>query len=225
MCGRITLTTPADIVAEVFALAGPVTLQARYNIAPSQPIPTVRADPLGVRTLHDVRWGLIPAGAPEPAVGNRMINARAESVAARPAFREALRKRRCLVVVDGFYEWRGAGRSKQPYLIRARGGTPFGLAGLWEVWRDADGRRIETATIVTTAANAVVRPIHDRMPVIVPRARYALWLDPGVTDPAMLDGLLGPAEEPALQAVAVTTHVNDPRNDDPRCLETEPLLF
>jgi putative SOS response-associated peptidase YedK len=226
MCGRITLTTPAEVVAELFELAGPVALKARYNIAPSQLIPTVRVDERsGARQLCEIRWGLIPSWAADPAIGNRMINARAESLADRSAFREALQKRRCLVVVDGFYEWRGTSKSKQPYLIRARGGAPFALAGLWEVWHDAEGRRIESGTIVTTAANAAMRPIHDRMPVIIPRASYALWMDPGITDPASLAGLLAGTEEPPLETTPVTTHVNDPRNDDPRCIEAEPLLF
>jgi putative SOS response-associated peptidase YedK len=227
MCGRITLTSPAELVAELFGLAAITPLDARYNIAPSQPIATVRADSsTGTRRLHEVRWGLIPSWADDPAIGNRMINARAESLTRKAAFREAFRKRRCLVVADGFYEWRGTGRAKQAFLLRAADRMPFGIAGLWEVWRDREGRGLETATIVTTDANSVMRPIHDRMPVIVPPSSFAAWLDPKLDDTAPLSWLLAARDDGvALEAVPVSNHVNDPRHDDPRCVEEEPVLL
>jgi putative SOS response-associated peptidase YedK len=226
MCGRITLSTPADIVAEFFGLVDIVPLQSRYNIAPSQPLATVRVDiETGARRLFEIRWGLIPPGAKDPVIGNRMINARAETAAHRPAFREALRKRRCLVVADGFYEWRGTGRARQPYLVRLPDGSPFGLAGLWEVWHGPEGRRIESGAILTTGANATLRPIHDRMPVIIPRAGFGLWLDPTAADPQSVAALLAPDDTLELRAQPVTTHVNDPRNDDPRCIEPQGSLF
>ncbi len=223
MCGRFTLTTPGEILAEIFELAEVPELSPRYNIAPTQPIATVRlvAEPK-VRRLDQLRWGLIPSWAKDPAIGNRMINARAETVSEKPAYRSAFRRRRCLVPADGFYEWRKTGASKQPFLVRKPGGQPFAMAGLWETWKPpGGGDPVESCAIITTDANDFMRPIHNRMPVIVERDAYGLWLDPG-TDPAKLRALLRPCANDALEAYRVSRHVNDPRNDDPQCVAPAP---
>jgi putative SOS response-associated peptidase YedK len=220
MCGRITLTSPAAAVAELFGLAAVPGLEPRYNIAPSQLLAAVRSDErTASRRLDHLRWGLVPYWAKDPAIGNRMINARADSLASKPAFESAFRKRRCLVVVSGFYEWQRAGKHSQPYLLHRRDNAPFALAGLWEVWRDPAGTRLETCAVVTTEANALMRPIHDRMPVILRPEEFAAWLDPATVEPSGLARLLRPANEGALEAVPVSTYVNDPRNDGARCIE------
>ncbi len=218
MCGRFTLTTPVEMVAEVFdAEAGP-RLSPRYNIAPTQDVAAVRTDG-GRRQLVLLRWGLVPFWAKDPAIGSRMINARAETVGEKPAFRAALRKRRCLMPADGFYEWRRAGSVKQPMLIRRADRAPFAMAALWERWEKGDGPALESCTIITTEPNEMMRPIHDRMPVILSAASYAEWLDPGVEDHERLVRLLVPCPAGELRADPVSTHVNNPRNDDPRCWE------
>jgi putative SOS response-associated peptidase YedK len=177
------------------------------------------------RELVFLRWGLIPPWATDPAVGNRMINARAETAATRPAFRAALRRRRCLVLADGFYEWRSDGRRKQPFLFHRPDQRPFGFAGLWETWEGPDHRVVESCTLLTTEANAVVRPIHNRMPVILLRDAHAAWLDPAVEDPSPLAALLRPYPEADLVARPVSPYVNSPTHDDPRCIEEEHTLF
>jgi putative SOS response-associated peptidase YedK len=162
---------------------------------------------------------LVPGWAKDPAVGNRLINARAETAAVKPAFRAALRRRRCLVVADGFYEWQPQGKRKQPYYIRLRQGRPFGFAGLWEVWEGPEHARLESCTLLTTAANDLVRPIHDRMPVIIAPADYQPWLDAAVDDTQQLLPLLRPYPGEEMTAYAVGPLVNNPGNDDPRCIE------
>ena len=218
MCGRFTLTTAAEIVADVFGVAAAPRLTPRYNIAPTQPVAVVRATSAGAPEIALLRWGLIPAWAKDPAIGNRMINARAETVADKPAFRTAFQKRRCLVPADGFYEWQKTAGGKRPFLIRTRDARPFALAGLWESWQQPSATVIESCTIITTAANALMGPIHDRMPVIVAPARYQAWLDPALSDRATLEQILVPYPAAELIAQAVTTRVNNPRNDDPDCL-------
>jgi putative SOS response-associated peptidase YedK len=162
---------------------------------------------------------LIPAWAKDPSIGNRMINARAETVADKPAFRAAFRRRRCLVPADGYFEWQKTGRAKQPYYIRLADERPFAMAGLWEVWTDpATSQRLESCTVITTDANDLTRPIHDRMPVILPAAEYATWLDPQPPTTETLRDLLRPFDSSAMRADPVDSHVNNPRNDDPRCV-------
>ena len=218
MCGRITLTSPAEVVAELFGLAAIPALEPRYNIAPTQLVPVVRADERsGQRRLDHLRWGLVPYWAKDPAIGNRMINARADSLRHKPAFESAFRKRRCLVVVSGFYEWQRAEKRSQPYLVRRRDGSPFALAGLWEVWRGS-GTKLETCAVVTTEANAWMSPIHDRMPAIVAPASFAAWLAPHDVDFPDIERLLR-TEADELEAVPVSPYVNDPRNDGARCIE------
>jgi putative SOS response-associated peptidase YedK len=241
MCGRFTLRAPASLVAEQFGLLDVPPLDPRYNIAPTQPVAVVRTAGLGAvqeplpspvsgeglgvraasspRELVWLRWGLVPSWAQDPAIGNRLINARAETAAQKPAFRAAMRRRRCLVVADGFYEWQRTGARKQPYFIRMRDDRPFAFAGLWESWEGADHSALETCTILTTDANELMRPIHDRMPVIVSPDDYALWLDPANERPEQLASLLEPYRGDAMIAYPVSTLVNSPAHDDPRCIE------
>lgn len=214
MCGRYTLRVPMREVAEEFGLFDVPDQPPRYNVAPTQPVPAVRAA-AGGRELAMLRWGLIPSWADDPSIGNRMINARAETVATKPAFRAAFKSRRCLVVADGFYEWRQFPGGKQPYLIRLRSGRPFGFAGLWERW-DRDGEPLESCTILTTTANELMQPLHDRMPVLIPHEHYDDWLK---GDTGTAASLLVPFPADRLTAYPVSRVVNSPRNDVPACVE------
>ena len=217
MCGRFKITSPPEIVAEAFGLADASALAVRYNVAPSQSVAVVRLDH-GARKLALVRWGLVPSWAKDPAIGHRLINARAETVDEKPAFRRAFAERRCLVVSDGFYEWKRDARGrKTPYLFTAPDERPFGLAGLWETWRRGD-ETIESCTILTAAANEAVAPVHDRMPVVVAPALHSQWLDPHAEREALLSRVLEATARAALKAVVVGRHVNDPRHDDPSCV-------
>jgi putative SOS response-associated peptidase YedK len=221
MCGRFTLSTPAEMVAEIFELANVPPLLPRYNIAPTQPAPVIRLVPeANRRELDALRWGLIPAWADDPGIGNRMINARAETVATKPAFRAAFKSRRCLVVADGFYEWQKLPRGKQPFHIRMNDGAPFGMAGLWEHWEGPDGTAIETCTILTTDANDVVRPVHARMPVILAHADHGRWLDHRIREAAKLIPLFNPYPPQEMTACPVSKRVNSPANDGPSCIES-----
>ncbi len=165
-----------------------------------------------------MKWGLIPFWAKDPSIGNRMINARAESIAEKPAFRNAFQRRRCLVIADGFYEWRKEGKHKVPMRIILKTGQPFGFAGLWETWMSSEGAAIESCTIVTTTPNALMEPIHNRMPVILPREAETVWLDPGNADSAVLRELLVPYAAEGMEAYEVSALVNTPRNDVPEVL-------
>jgi putative SOS response-associated peptidase YedK len=222
MCGRFTLRAPASVVAAQFGLFEVAPFAPRFNIAPSQTIAVVRVpgdQGRSSRELAWLRWGLIPSWADDPAIGSRMINARSETAADKPAFRAALRRRRCLVVADGFYEWKKEGKARQPYFIHFRDDRPFGFAGLWEVWEGANHAAIESCTLLTTEANGVLRPIHDRMPVIVAPGDYALWLDPAMQDPKRVVPLLRPYPEAEIEAYPVNRLVNSPANDDPKCVQ------
>jgi putative SOS response-associated peptidase YedK len=220
MCGRYTLSSPVEIVADLFGLAETPALQPRFNVAPTQQAPVVRVEAPGApATLALLRWGLVPYWAKEAAIGNRLINARAESVAEKPAFKHSFRKQRCLVVADGFYEWKKTGPQKQPYLVRRRDRLPFALAGLWARWRTPEGPPLDTFTILTTTPNDLMRPLHDRMPVILDRAAYAAWLDPALADLESLNALLGPAPTEGWEAVPVSRAVNSPAHDAPDCIE------
>jgi putative SOS response-associated peptidase YedK len=220
MCGRFTLTTTPEEVSRQFGLSEAPLLAPRFNIAPSQTIATISSDPEGARRLCvPRRWGLIPSWARDPKIGNRMINARVETLAEKPAFRAALRKRRCLVPADGFYEWAaGPGGAKQPHHIALPGRSCFAIAGLWESWRDPAGASVESCTLLTTAANAKLRAVHDRMPVILDPSDYALWLAAAVLDDATLQRIARGAPAGRLELHRVGRRVNDPRLDDPACL-------
>jgi putative SOS response-associated peptidase YedK len=165
-----------------------------------------------------MRWGLIPSWAKETSIGNRLINARAETLADKPAFRLAFRQRRCLVVADGFYEWLKHGKAKQTYFIHRPDDAPFAFAGLWERWRNPQGEKVESCTVVTTDANTLVRPLHDRMPVILPREDYDVWLDPAIHEKDRLMELLRPCPDSALTLTPVGNYVNKPANEGPECL-------
>ena len=220
MCGRFTLRTNSASLVEQFGCELPFDLPLRYNIAPTQTVATVRIGPDdGRRQWQMVRWGLIPSWAKEASIRNRMINARAETIADKPAFRTAMRRRRCLVPADGYYEWQKIGKSKQPYYIRLRDDRPFAMAGLWERWINPEtGEPIETCTIITTEANALTRDIHPRMPVILAAEDYTDWLDPQNADGDRLTRLLHPYDAAAMERYAVRSVVNNPRHDVPDCI-------
>ncbi len=216
------MRAPARVIAEQFSLFEVPLLKPRFNIAPTQPVPVVRMDPQSAEPRRQfvlLHWGLVPPWADTPAIGSRMINARAETAAEKPAFRRALRQRRCLVVADGFYEWQKAGKRRQPMFIHLRDGRPLAFAGLWEAWEGADHSSLESCTILTTEANELVRPVHDRMPVIVAPEDYARWLDPVAQQPASVLPLLRPYPSELMETYAVSTRVNSPARDDEGCVE------
>lgn len=221
MCGRFTLTADREQLEERFSFqATSLAVTPHYNIAPSQPVLAV----IGAEERRGgfLRWGLIPSWAKDPSIGDRMINARAETAAEKPSFRRALQKRRCLVLADGFYEWKKEGKSKTPMYIRLQSHQPFGFAGLWETWQSPDGAKIHSCTILTTEPNALMAPIHHRMPVILSREGEAVWLDRAVETPEQLLPLLAPYPAEAMEAYAVSTAVNSPRNDTPGCIAPLP---
>ena len=223
MCGRFTLTDPNADLAVQFDLPSIPPLQPRYNIAPTQPVAAVRiAAEAAVREMVLLHWGLIPFWAKDPEIGARMINARAETVADKPAFRHAFRRRRCLVVADGFYEWQKQNGTKQPFYIRLRDARPFAFAGLWERWEAADAGVIESCTLLTTQPNDLMLTLHNRMPVILQPKDYDLWLDPEVQKVELLQPLLQPYPSQDMAAYAVSRWVNSPDNDDPRCIQPLP---
>jgi len=223
MCGRFTLFEADNILSKEFGVYGIPPLSPRYNISPSQPVAAVRAAPAGSgRELALLRWGLIPSWSKDPAIGNRLINARAETAREKPSFRNAFRRHRCLIPTNGFYEWQRQERGKQPYFVRMRDDRLFAFAGLWDRWESPDKGLIETCTILTTAANAVLAPIHDRMPVILPPAEYARWLDPGLLDTDSLGPLLVPFPAEDMLASPVSPRVNAPTVDDEKCMAPLP---
>lgn len=221
MCGRFTLTLDSKQIQDAYPWLNnvPNGIHPRYNIAPTQPIAVVPND--GNQRLDYYVWGLIPSWAKDPSIGNRMINARAETLAEKPSFRSAFRRRRCLILADGFYEWKSADgrKSKMPMFIHLKENKPFAFAGLWEVWNSPDGSQIYSATIITTQPNSLVESIHNRMPVILPEAAYEHWLFPGETDPRDLAPLLNPFPEESMQAYPISTLVNSPQNDVPQVIE------
>lgn len=209
MCGRFAFYSPTEAAAALFGVSAAVDVEPRYNIAPTQYVAAIRNDAGGERELVMLRWGLVPFWAKDPSIGNRMINARAETVAEKPSYRNAYKHRRCIVLADGFYEWQKQGTTKVPYLISLASGGPFALAGLWENWTDKDsGESLQTTTLVTTDANAFMARLHHRMPVILEAATATDWLA-GSND--LLDDVA--AITPALQAWPVDRRVNNARNE------------
>lgn len=214
MCGRFVLRAPPQTVREVFGYEQAPNFPARYNIAPTQPIAIVRSSREGPEFAL-VRWGLVPSWVKDLKGFPTIINARSEEAAGKPAFRNAIRRRRCLVPADGFYEWqKTANGKKQPYLIERPGSEVFAFAGLWESWMDADGNELESAAILTTAANETLKPLHHRMPVVVARADHARWLDMSGENPDDIADLLRPAPDDFFRAFPVSTRVNAVSNDD-----------
>jgi putative SOS response-associated peptidase YedK len=223
MCGRFTQTSSSSDIAKAFDLAYIPQLEPRYNIAPTQEVATIlRSEPKSDRKFKWLRWGLIPHWAKEPSIGNKLINARAETIAQKPSFRSAFRHSRCLIIVDGFYEWQQQEKHKQPFYIQKKDRLPFAFAGLYSTWQPQDGEIIPTCTIITTEANEVMIPIHKRMPVILESTDYDLWLDPTVQEPELLQPILQPYNSDKLKAYPVSTLVNNPRNDTPECLKSIP---
>ncbi len=218
MCGRYTVTSAPEALRALFRYAEQPNFPPRYNIAPTQPIAIVRLMD-GKRQFALVRWGLLPSWVKDPAAFSLLINARGESVCDKPAFRNAMKRRRCLIPADGFYEWQAAGPRKQPFYVRARSGAPLAFAGLWETWIGPNGEEIETAAIVTTKANRTLAPIHDRMPVIVPPEAFDLWLDGATVDAKTAEALIRPAPDDLLEAYPVSAAVNRTANDNPKLLD------
>jgi putative SOS response-associated peptidase YedK len=219
MCGRFVLRASPQNLQTLFNLEEAPITAPRYNIAPTQPVLAVRANPHGgLRETTYLNWGLIPFWAKDPKIGSRMINARSETAAEKPSFRAAFKYRRCIVPVDGFFEWRKEGGGKQPYLIGLDSGEVFGIAGLWEHW-EQEGSVIESCTLLTTDANEFLAPLHHRMPVILDPQDYDEWLDPSVQKGDTLLHLMRPFSNEQMRAVAVSRIVNNPRNDEPGCVE------
>ncbi|RKH74389.1 SOS response-associated peptidase [Corallococcus aberystwythensis] len=219
MCGRVTVrTSPAQLVAELELAGARATLEReRFNLCPTQLLPVVPND--GARLLDVFRWGLIPSWAKDASIGNKLINARGETVAEKPSFRSALKRRRCLVVVDGWYEWKQSTKPKTPFFFHHRDGKPLALAGLWEEWTAPDtGEVLRTCTIITTGPNALMAPIHDRMPVILSKEAQEVWLRPEPQEASVLLPLLVPALDAPLDLYEVARGVNSPANDGPECV-------
>lgn len=222
MCGRFTVTVSHKALQDAFPLFDLPEFKPRYNVAPTQQILAVRHEegsdkPKGVF----LRWGLVPSWADDLSIGNRLINARADGIAQKPSFRSAFKKRRCLILADGFYEWRKGEKPKdpkQPFHIHLKDRKPFAFAGLWEFWKKEE-EPVESCTIITTEANDAISSLHDRMPVILPPSDYARWLDPGPVDPAILLEMLRAYPADQIEMEPVSTTVNNPRNETPQCLE------
>jgi putative SOS response-associated peptidase YedK len=218
MCGRFVLKAPPSELATRFGLDKYVDFSARYNIPPGTDIPVIRQSPEGKRVLHLLRWGLVPHWAKDPSIGAKLNNARGESVAEKPSFREAFKRRRCLVPANGFYEWKAEGKIKQPYYINPKDGQPMAMGGLWESWKTPDGSILRTVCIVTVGPNAVMEPIHDRMPVIVPPERWQDWLAAPVEE---IQSLVVPCQAEVLQAWPVSRRVSKTAEDDSCLIEPE----
>jgi putative SOS response-associated peptidase YedK len=218
MCGRYLLISPVEAMRRFFDVGGLLNLPPRYNIAPTQDAPVVRLDKEGRRELIAMRWGLVPLWAKDLSIGARCINARADSVADKAAFRDAFQRRRCLVPTDGFFEWEKKGKVRQPWRIGPVEDGLMALAGVWERWRAPDGGVVRSYAVITTDANELVAPLHDRMPAVIPPEEFSDWLNPD-TPPARLRGMLRPFPSERMKAYPVSRRVNDVRNDDPGCIE------
>ena len=219
MCGRYRLSRRKQIIEECFESAPwDDDWSPRYNIAPTQPVPVIRQNPREpVRELSLVRWGLIPSWAKDASAAARMINARSETAATKPAFRDALKFRRCLIPADGFYEWVRTGKTKQPYCFEVNAGELFAFAGIWDRWWDPSGNAVETCSILTTTPNTVTSAVHDRMPVILDPDSYDLWLDPGMQNVTAISELLKPFDGRLMRCYPVSKRINHVANDDEGC--------
>lgn len=218
MCGRFTQKESLQRIAEQLSINALPQLNLRYNIAPSQMVACVRTNPEShERECVELKWGLVPSWAKDASIGNKLINARAETVAEKPSFSKAFKHQRCLVLAEGFYEWKREGKTKQPYYIRFKDGRLFAFAGLWERWEKQDPP-LDTCALITTSSNALMESIHNRMPVILPEQSYASWLNPGLNNTVYLSGLLEPYKAEEMEAYPVSTVVNNPRNDSPLCI-------
>jgi putative SOS response-associated peptidase YedK len=219
MCGRYRLSRRKQLIEEQFDTADwQEDWNPRFNIAPTQQVPVIRQHPKEpIRQLALMKWGLIPAWSKDPSSGASMINARSETASTKPAFRDAMKLRRCLVPADGFYEWQRRGSAKHPFCFEVGDGGLFAFAGLWERWRDPSGQWVKSCAILTTTPNAVTSAAHDRMPVILDRESYDLWLDPGMKNVAAISELLKPYEARLMRCYPVSTRINHVANDDEEC--------
>jgi putative SOS response-associated peptidase YedK len=219
VCGRYRLSRRKQFVEEYFdCVSDEPDWTPRYNIAPTQTIPVIRQNPKEpIRELSLMRWGLIPSWSKDSSAAASMINARAETASTKPAFRDALKSRRCLIPADAFYEWKRDGKSKQPYCFEVGEGQLFAFAGLWNRWKDPTGNWIKTCSILTTTPNAVAQAVHDRMPVILDHYNYELWLDPGMQDVGAASDLLKPFDTEQMRSFPVSARINSVSNDDPEC--------
>jgi putative SOS response-associated peptidase YedK len=218
MCGRYVITSSPEAFRTLFRYPEQPDFPPRYNVAPTQPIPVVRLNE-GVRQFALMRWGMLPSWVKDPGNFTLLINARGESVTEKPAFRAAMKRRRCLIPADGFYEWKSVAGRKLPYFVRARSGAPLAFAGLWETWTGPDGEELDTAAIVTTGANRALADIHGRMPVIVPPEAFDLWLNCADVAAVTASALIAPAPDDLLEVFEVSTAVNRAANDNPKLLE------
>ena len=218
MCGRFALIVDASVLADVFDVDPPRELQPRFNIAPTQTVPIVRAGKERPRELALARWGLVPSWAKDEKMGARMMNARGETVAEKPSFRSAVKTRRCLIPADGFYEWVRTDDGKQPHYVHFSDGRPFAFAGLWERWSKGEAGPLDTCTIITTTPNDLMAGLHHRMPVILPQNLFKEWLEPAPLDVDRLEEMLAPHPAEGMEAYPVSTYVNKPGNDGPECI-------
>jgi putative SOS response-associated peptidase YedK len=223
MCGRFAFFSPHEAIERLFGVVGAPPVEPRYNIAPTNYVPAVRVDSEGVRRLAMLYWGLVPSWAKEKAIGARMINARAETLKEKPSFRTAYKRRRCLVLANGYYEWQAVAGGKQPWYFHMRDDAPFAFAGLWESWVEKPGERpLESCTVITTGATPRFAHIHDRMPVIVPRDAYGRWIDAASQDAAALDALLVPYAGDDFTVHPVSRRVSNARNQGADLIEPVP---
>lgn len=218
MCGRFTFAISPELLAEIFEVTALADIPTRYNIAPSQQVPIIREAATGGRYLSSVRWGLVPHWAKDPSIGNRMINARCETIHEKPAFRQAVRSRRCIVPASGFFEWAATAAGRTPHYVTMRDGTPLAFAGIWDSWKTPEGEVLETCAILTTAANSLMAPLHDRMPVILHRTEFVLWLDRATNNPEKLQRLYHPYPAELLQECEVSKLVNNPAHETPETI-------
>ena len=220
MCGRYRLSRSKELLAEHFDVEPDDDWEPRYNIAPTQNIPVIRQYPEQPKRFGSrMRWGLIPVWAKDASIGFKIINVRAETIVVKPTFRDALKKQRCLIPADGFFEWRKKGKAKTPFCFTMADDSIFAFAGIWGSWRNPEGKAIETCSIITTTPNALLIDIHDRMPVILPDDAYGLWLDPGFQKPDALCDLLKPFNPALMRRFEVSSRVNLAKYDDPECAE------
>jgi putative SOS response-associated peptidase YedK len=219
MCGRFTSLLSPDLLESIFGVKVAAPPILRYNVAPSQTVPVVRESAEGERNLDDLRWGLVPSWAKDSAIGNKMINARSESVHEKPSFRQAIKYRRCIVPASGFFEWSHSDGSKQPWYVTLKDDAPMGLAGIWESWQSPDGNNLNTFCILTTAANSLMASIHDRMPVIITPDEFGSWLNRRINSPAELFRLYQPFPADCLTAHKVSAFINSPAHESPECIQ------
>jgi putative SOS response-associated peptidase YedK len=218
MCGRFALTADPNVIQTAFDLTSiPDIMVPRFNIAPTQPVAVIANDDPKALTFH--RWGLVPSWAKDTKIGNQMINARSESAHEKPSFRSAFKRRRCLIPADGFFEWKKQGSEKTPMFIQVNDGDVFAMAGLWEIWHSPDGGELRTCTILTTEANSFMQAMHDRMPVILDKEDFALWLSPDEEPVPKLQALMKPYDPDQMSAYPVSKLVNKPGNDTPEVIE------